>query len=387
LCRFASGTSFVGAVTSVRVLHVVARMDRGGVETWLMQVLRNLDPARVRMHFLVTRAEPGHYDAEIEALASAVIPCASPSNPFLFARRFLAVLRERGPYDVVHSHVHRFSGFVLALARRGGVPVRIAHSHLDTRRLDAQAGLVRRLYLAVMGAALRRYATDGLAVSEAAAAALFGPRWRNDPRWEVARCGLDFSAFREPADVSSMRAELGVPRDALVLGHVGRFDAQKNHAFLLKVAAAVFRREPRARLVLIGDGPLRGPIEADAARLGVRERVVFAGIRADVPRVLRSFDVLLFPSIREGLPLVGLEAQAAGLPIVLSDTITPELVVIPELFSWRSTEEPAESWAEAVWSAARSRACGVAAVAALERSEFSLPRSLSGLLEVYERPA
>jgi glycosyltransferase involved in cell wall biosynthesis len=374
-------------VKPVRVLHVVARMNRGGVETWLMQVLRNLDPLRVRMDFLVTQAEPGHYDAEIAALGSAVLPCESPSNPPRFARRLLALLRERGPYDVLHSHVHHFSGFVLGVARRAGVPVRVAHSHLDTRRLDGEAGIARRLYLAGMRAALRRYATHGLAVSDAAAAALFGERWRDDRRWEVARCGLDFGAFRGAAEAAAVRAELGVPRDAFVLGHVGRFDEQKNHPLLIRIAAAVIRREPRARLVLVGDGPLRPLVEAYAERLGIREQVVFGGIRADVPRVLRSFDVFVFPSLREGLPLVGLEAQAAGLPIVLSDAITRELVVVPELFTWRSTEDPVESWAEAVLSAARRRVDASDAVAALEQSEFSLSRSLSGLLDVYERTA
>jgi glycosyltransferase involved in cell wall biosynthesis len=339
------------------------------------------------MEFLVTRGDPGHYDAEIHARRSAVIPCELTSNPARFARRLLAVLRERGPYDVVHSHVHHFSGFILALARLAGIPVRIAHSHLDTQRLDAESGLRRRLYVKLMSAALHLFATHGLAVSGPAAAALFGPRWRDDDRWAISRCGLDFGAFRERAEVSSVRAELGLPADALVLGHVGRFELQKNHALLVKIAAAAFRRDPSVFLVLVGDGPLRASVEADAASLGIRERIAFAGIRADVPRVLRAFDVFVFPSVREGLPLVGLEAQAAGLPIVLSDSITRELVVIPELFTWRSPADSPESWADAVLAAARGPAPVVDAVAALEWSEFSLSQSLPALLEVYRQSA
>jgi glycosyltransferase involved in cell wall biosynthesis len=388
LSRLASEPTFLRVMASIRVLHVVARMNPGGVEAWLMHMLRNADPARARMDFLVTLREPGGYDAEIAARGSAVIGCESPRNPALFARRFLRVLRERGPYDVLHSHVHHFSGFVLAVARHAGVPVRIAHSHLDTHDLDAEAGLARRTYLALMRAALRRYATHGLAVSESAAAALFGARWRDDARWDVARCGLDFSGFRGEDERSSVRAELGLPSDALVLGHVGRFDPQKNHHFLVEIAAAAFRREPRARLVLVGDGPLRASVEADSRRLGIRERVVFAGIRSDVPRILRSLDAFVFPSLREGLPLVGLEAQAAGVPLVLSDSITRELVVIPELFTWVSVDEPAESWAAAALSAASgTRPQGMDPVAALEASEFSLSRSMSRLLQVYQRSA
>jgi len=376
----------VRAVTALRVLHVVAQMNRGGVETWLMQVLRNLDPASVRMDFLVTLAEPGDYDAEIRARGSGMIPCELRGGAARFAWRFLAVLRERGPFHVVHSHEHHFSGFILALARRAGVPIRIAHGHTDTRDLDATAGPRRRLYLALMRAALRRFATHGFAVSAPAAAALFGPRWEDDARWEVARCGIDFGAFRGPADRAEVRRDLGVPASALVLGHVGRFDPLKNHALLLRIAAETLRRDSRTVLVLVGDGPLRAAVESDATRLGLRERVVFAGSRPDVPRLLPGFDVFVFPSIREGLPLVVLEAQAAGLPIVLSDGITREVVVIPELFAARSPADAPEAWAETVLSSVTRRVPVEDAVAAMERSEFSLSRTLAPLLEVYGSP-
>ena len=154
------------------------------------------------------------------------------------------------------------------------------------------------------------------------------------------------------------RAMLGIPEDALVIGHVGRFDPQKNHALLVRIAAAALRRAPRAVLVLVGDGPLRPAVEAEAARLGIRERLLFTGVRADVAALLRAFDALVFPSLREGLPLVGLEAQAAGTPLVLSDAITRELVVVPELFTWRSLEDAPEAWAESALAAARGGALG-----------------------------
>jgi glycosyltransferase involved in cell wall biosynthesis len=358
-------------------------MNQGGVETWLMQGLRNLDPARVRMDFLVTQAEPGQHDDEIRALGSKLIKCESPRNPLLFASRFLPAVRNEGPYGVVHSHVHHYSGFVLALADRARIPVRIAHSHSDTLGLDSEAALPRRLYLALMAAALRRHATRGLAVSAPAAAALFGSRWRDDRRWSVVRCGIDFGPFRAPVDVAAVRAELGVPRDAFVLVNVGRFDAPKNQAFLPRIAAALLRRAPHTALVLVGDGPERAPVEAEAARLGIRRRVVFTGLRSDVSRILRASDVFVFPSLREGIPLVVVEAQAAGLPIVLSSSITREVVVLPDLFAWRSPADPPESWAEAILSSSPRRAEAEAAVTAMERSEFSLPRTIGELLEVY----
>jgi len=370
-------------VPPIRILHVLGQMNRGGVETWLMQVLRNVDPARVRMDFLVTVAEPGHYDAEIVALGGQVLACGSPRRPLLFARTLARVLRTRGPYDVVHCHLHHFSGLVLAVAHWEGVPVRIAHSHSDTQEREAGAGLRRRVYLRWMETAVRCHATHGLAVSDPAAAALFGSRWRADARWQIARCGLDFAAFRERAPAPEIRADLGIPPRAIVLGHVGRFDSCKNQHMLVHVLAAAVKREPSAFLVLVGVGPLKAMVEEEAVRLGVRGNVLFAGLRADVPRVLRSFDVFVFPSLREGLPLVGLEAQAAGLPIVISDRVTREIAVVPELFTWKSPEERPEAWAEAALLAARDHREARDFVDTLERSEFALSRSLSGLLRVY----
>jgi glycosyltransferase involved in cell wall biosynthesis len=358
-------------------------MDRGGAETWLMHVLRALDRQRVRMDFLVTSEEPGHYDDEIRSLGSEVIPCALAPGLASFVPGFLNVLRQRGPYAAVHSHVHHFSGAVLALARIAGVPVRIAHSHLDTRDGDRRAGLGRRLYLAGMTAALARVATHGIAVSSDAAVSLYGAEWREDPRWQVVRCALDLSAFREPLDPAAVRRELGIPPDARVFGHVGRFDPQKNHAFLIEIATALLQRDTRSYFVLVGDGPLRRRIEQEAAHRGIEERVIFAGVRRDVPRLLRSFDAFVFPSLHEGLPLVGIEAQAAGLPLICSDRVTRELVVMPELFTWLSTADVPEVWAAAALDASRERIEPRRALAALDESEFSLARTIPQLLAVY----
>jgi glycosyltransferase involved in cell wall biosynthesis len=370
-------------VSRVRVLHVIGRMNRGGVETWLMQLLRTVDRERLELHFAVTKPERGHYDDEIRELGARIFPCPGASGPFEFGRRFLAVLRDEGPWDVVHSHLHHYSGLVLALARRAGVGIRVAHSHTDSSREDARASAARALYLRLTEAAIRRWATHGLAASDAAARALFGPAWREDPRFRVSHCGLDFRAFRAPLDRDATRRELGIPADALVIGHVGRFDPVKNHAFLLRVAAAVLRDEPRAFVVLVGDGELRPAIEAEADRLGIRARAVFPGLRSDVARLLRAFDVFLFPSLHEGLPLVGLEAQAAGLPIVLSDTITPELAVVPELFTWRSLSEPPQAWAASVLAAASAHGRVPDPLGALERSDFSVFHSLRALEATY----
>jgi|SRR6266550_4819351 len=168
------------ATRRIRILHIVGGMGRGGVETWLMHVLRHADRERFQMDFLVHTAQPCPYDEEVRALGGNIIPCLDPARPWSYARNFRRALAAQGRYDIVHSHVHNYSGYVLRLARRAGVPVRIAHSHLDSTPGDAAANARRRLYLALARRWIRRHATTGLAASGKAADALFGPAWRRE---------------------------------------------------------------------------------------------------------------------------------------------------------------------------------------------------------------
>ena len=161
----------------IKILQVVGGMNRAGVETWLMHILRNIDRARFQMDFLVHSDEPGSYDEEIRSLGSRILCCLNPHNPIAYGSKFLALQQKYGPYDVVHSHVHAFSGYVTLLAKIAGVPRRVVHSHLDTTQVDAGASLFRRTYLAICRRWIQRHATEHLYVSEIAAASLFGVRW------------------------------------------------------------------------------------------------------------------------------------------------------------------------------------------------------------------
>lgn len=376
-----------GRTGPVRVLHVLECMNRCGLETWLMHVLRHIDRDRFRMDFVVHASVPGAYDDEIRALGSEVIPCLHPSRPWTYARNFRRILRELGPYDVVHSHVHHFSGLVLRMAGAAGVPIRIAHSHLDTTRLQAGAGSLRGAYLALMNRWIARYSTTRLAASCPAAEALFGTGRGDCDRYRVLHCVVDLEPFRQPADRDAVRAELGIPPDAFVIGHVGRFAPQKNHTFLVEIFGELVRREPSAHLLLVsGEGELLPAVEWQLARAGLAERVVFTGSRPDVPRLmLGAMDVFLFPSRFEGLGLVLVEAQAAGLPCVISDVVPEEADVVPGLVRRMSLARPAEAWAEAILDSRRADVAldRRAALGCVERSPFNVETCLGALAEVY----
>ncbi|MGI6381360.1 MAG: glycosyltransferase family 1 protein [Anaerolineae bacterium] len=371
----------------IRILQVVGGMNRAGVETWLLNVLRHIDRQRFQMDFLVHTDQPCAYDDEVRALGSRIIPCLHPSRPWQYARSLRRILREYGPYDVVHSHVHHYSGWVLRAADRAEVPIRIAHSHNDTNSLQDGASALRRIYLRLTERWIAQHATVGLACSRPAATALYGPRWTDDERFHLLHCGIDLAPFRKAAGdgAALLRAELGLPKGAQVIGHVGRFHPQKNHTFIVNVFAEAARREPRAHLLLVGDGPLRPDVDRQARHLGLADRVTFAGLRDDVPRLmLGAMDALLMPSRWEGLPVTLLEAQAAGLPCVISDVIADEADVVPELVHRLALQQPPDAWAEAVLACAGDRPITqTEALARIERSDFSIPVSVMDLEVLY----
>ena len=181
----------------IRVLHIVGGMGRGGVETWLLHVLRHIDRERFQMDFLVHTAEPCPYDNEIRALGSQILPCLRPQRPWSYARNFRRILAAYGPYQIVHSHVHHYSGYTLRLAQRAGTPIRIAHSHNDVCLQDASPGLLRWIYLVTAKRWIRRFGTMRLAASEKAAEALFGSRWQRSSICRLLYYGIDLSGCGE----------------------------------------------------------------------------------------------------------------------------------------------------------------------------------------------
>jgi len=361
----------------MRILHVVGGMNPGGVETWLLQTLQHIDRSKYHFDFAVHTNIPCAYDEEIRSLGARLIPCLWPSQPVRYAHNLLRILREFGPYDCVHSHVHHYSGYVLTLARWAGVPMRISHAHLDTQRENG-----RKFYRLATTKMLRSAATMGLAVSYPAAKSLFGENWQADPRWRVSHLGVDLEPFCRPVKGSEVRAELGIPEHAFVVGPVGRFSPQKNHAFLMDVAKRICAMNANAVFLLVGDGPLRSTMELKAKNLGISRNIIFAGIRNDIARLMKGvMDVFLLPSLYEGFPLVLIEAQAAGLPCFIADTISSETDIVPQLVTRLSPADSEQTWAESVVETV-SRSEGATQLGDVR--EFSIQAAVKRLCSVYD---
>jgi glycosyltransferase involved in cell wall biosynthesis len=370
-----------------RILHVVMSLDRGGIEMWLLHLLRHIDRERFPMDVLVLNDRRGPLESELGLLGCRVFYCADHRKPWILQRFMANLLRQYGPYDIVHSHVHHFGGMIMRIAARQGVPIRIVHSRNDTRSVEGRSRPLRRVYTQIMRRWIDRYATDLVAISASAAEDLFGPDWHRDNRSSIIYSGRDLSAFARPGNPGYLRRSLGLPSDAFVLGHVGRFYERKNHALIVKVAAEVFRREPSARLLLVGDGEGEGKVRAHVHALGIDDRVVFAGASDQVPDLLRhAMDVFLFPSHHEGLGVAVVEAQAAGLPCVIADHLPPEIDVVPELVHRLPVTQPPADWAAAALQASGDRAIDpVEALAAVLATDFNIERSVGKIAQIYDQ--
>jgi glycosyltransferase involved in cell wall biosynthesis len=277
---------------------------------------------------------------------------------------------------------------ILALAAASGVPVRIAHSHNDTRPVSSGLGLRRSAYVFGMTRLIDWFATRRVACSDMAGDDLFRPGWKASPGASVLYYSINLDPFRKPASRSAMRSALGIDPTAFVVGHVGRFDVQKNHGFLLDVARALVNVRPDTVLLLVGDGPLRAEIEAGVKARGLERHVVLAGVRGDVPAILTgAFDVMVFPSLHEGLPVVGLEAQAAGVPLIMSDSISAEVIAAPSLVRSVSLSRAPQEWAQVIVEHhAQVRRTPGAPLGGLENGPFDIACSLRKLEEMYEPP-
>ncbi|MBI5441735.1 MAG: glycosyltransferase [Deltaproteobacteria bacterium] len=367
------------------MLHIVSRLARGGAETWLMHVLRRTAGSGMQMDFATHRGRAGDYEAEARSLGSRVVCVGRPLWAASYVRNLARALRAWGPCDVVHCHVPYVGGLALWVAHQRGVPVRVCHVHSDLADREAAAGRAWRVAFRMAKRMIGRYATSMLFVSERAARGFFGSRWAEDPRRRVLPCGIDLSSFRRTGYDAGIRAELGLAPDSFVLGHVGRFTEDKNHPFLLDILGEVVREVPSARLLLVGEGAGQPAVQALVARKGLSGAVLFAGTRDDVPRLLLgAVDAFVLPSKREGVPLAGMEAQAAGLPLFLPFGIAEELDVIPSLITRLPTGATPATWAEAIClSRGADRISQGEALAVLERSTFNIDRSVESLLEVY----
>lgn len=348
------------------------------METFIMNVYRHIDRSVLQFDFLYHYNRPSFYDDEIVALGGRIyrLSVRQDNNFLRYARALNAFFAAHPEYGVIHGHYSGFGLWYNHYAKKHGVAVRIGHSH-NTTAEKSLAGAAD----ALLSAFFRYGVTHRLACGQAAGRALYGRR-----PFTVYPNGIELDRFAFSEEKRrAERARLGL-REAAVYGHIGRFTQQKNHSFLLDVFAELSRRQPSARLLLAGAGPLEAEARAKAGALGLAEKVLFAGLQKDTPALYCAMDCFLLPSLFEGLPVVLVEAQANGLPCFVSDTVSPEAALGTGL-QFMPLGAGAAAWAECILAAPLERRDNRAALAAAGYDVADTARRLQALyLELAGRP-
>lgn len=354
-----------------------------------MHVMRRVDRADWQFDFWVQDLTERAYDAELRSRGASLLAGGPRRRPWQYAYRLRRRLMEYPRYDIVHSHLGPYNGVVMRVAAASCVPVRISHAHNEYPA--AEGTVLTRGFFALARSWDQRYSNIWLACAHRAGETLFGRGWERRDAAEVLYYGIDLNAFehRQVSERDDARRTLGIPPEAFVIGHVGRFETQKNHHFLVAVAKKLAEVSTVAHLVLVGDGPLRQSIANDLAKAGLSKRSSILGIRNDVASLMCDvFDGFVLPSFHEGLPMVLLESQAAGLRSLCSSNITREADVIPHLVHRLPLEAGPGQWATVLheWEKAPSFR-DMQALETVRASRFNVDRSVAHLLSLYRHAA
>lgn len=328
----------------IRVLQVFAQMNRGGAETMIMNLYRNIDRQKIQFDFIVHTNEKCAYDDEIKQLGGKIfrVPVYNGRNHFHYKKSWHTFFKEHKEYKIIHGHVRSTAAIYLKIAHKYN-RITIAHSH-STSSGNGFSAIVKDILQYPI-----RNTTDYLfACSKTAGEWLYGKKACKKDNFYVLNNAIDAKKYRFNQDVrNKIRKEFQL--DGLfVVGHVGRFNTPKNHSYLIDIFKAVSEKNDNAVLMLIGDGNLRKSIEKKVIDLGLTSKVIFTGVRSDIPEILQAMDVFLFPSLYEGLPVTLIEAQAAGLHCIISDRITNEVVVITDLIKMLPLDNNTNLWANIV---------------------------------------
>lgn len=325
-----------------RVLHVIGAMDRGGAETFLMNVYRNIDRTAIQFDFLVHETRECDFDREICSLGGNIyrISRFNGLNFFSYISNCRRFFSRHHDYAAVHVHIGSCAPMVIAEAHRYGLYA-IAHSHNTNPPLSADS-----LAFQLVSFPTRYMADYFLACSYQAGLDRFGSRVAESSNFAVMNNGIDVTRYRFSSDVRTLtRDSLGVDEDTYLICHIGRFDPQKNHHYLIEIFDCWLKERPNSVLLLIGRGNLRENVERQVDDLGIKNRVCFLGIRSDVPELLMASDLFIFPSTYEGLGIAAVEAQATGLPCLISESLPEVTHFLPTTLALPIDVDP-KRWVE-----------------------------------------
>lgn len=362
----------------MRILEIVADLKIGGAQRVAANISKYANPD-FKFTYLVFGDDIGDYEEEIKARGHQVIHVPSPKQSSSSFTKALNTVMKTGHFDVVHCHTMFSCGLVMLIAKLNRIPGRISHSH--TAKDNANGKTIRRkLYKQIMQDLIWTCGTDFLACGKDAGCELYGTE-RFLKKGVVIQNGIDTAAYRFDADSrTKIREKLGLTSQ-FVIGNVGHYEPVKNQSFLIRLMPGILQRRPNTVLLLYGGGSTRDMLEQEIQSRHLGEYVRVMGNVSNIPEVLSAFDVFAFPSLFEGTPLALLEAQANGLPCLISDRI-PDDACVTALVQKLPLNDPA-AWENAILAAERDQEADH--TAALLSHYEDIHESMSKLYKVFER--
>ncbi|PIC91028.1 glycosyl transferase family 1 [Sporosarcina sp. P21c] len=307
----------------------------------IMNLYRNIDRSKIQFDFVVHTNNKCDYDDEINALGGVIysIPRYTGKNHFQYKKSWYNLLKQHPEYKIIHGHVRSTAAIYLNIANEFGL-MTVAHSHSTSSGEGLSAFIKNALQYRI------RFTADYLfACSKTAGEWLFGEKATKNENFLILNNAIDAKKYIYNEQVRKMKRNELRMDNSFIIGHIGRFSTPKNHDFLIDVFNEVYKKNKNAKLILVGDGNLRDYIMKKVNRLGLCEVIFFTGLRTDISELLQAMDIVVFPSLYEGLPVTIIEAQASGLPCLVSNRITKE-VKITKLVEFLSLEDDAELWAK-----------------------------------------
>ena len=327
----------------IRVAQIIGMATAGGVESIILNLYKNIDRHQIQFDFFVESESILINKEEIEKMGGRVIIIPSYKHLFKYEKELKRLFIE-GEYKIVHSNMNTLSVFTLRAAKKAGIKARIAHSHSTASMKE----VLRSTLKYMLRPFSKVYANCYLACSQKAGEFQFGKRTFKKGEVRIIPNGIDVARFSFDIEKrNKVRHQYGINDDEILLGHVGRFVTVKNHDFIVRLFAKYNSINPKSKLMLVGDGPLREEIKSLAKTLNVDDKIIFVDPVSDTSPFYSAFDLFLLPSLYEGLGLVGIEAEASGLPCLFSTNV-PEEAKLIDIVKYLPLEDKEDKWAKEI---------------------------------------
>lgn len=329
-----------------RILHLVSTLSKGsGVMSVIMNYYKNIDRNKIQFDFCYFVENKNTFEEEINGLGGKTYFFTRPGLNNKFKKELSNIFGNTiNKYNTLHIHEVYLTSLIAPTAKKAGIKNIITHSH-NTMYSDKTINSLRNRMLCLP---LKRHANYYFACSIAAGEFLYGEKYMSNSKVTVINNAIACEAYKFNEEKRSEIRKKYSLEDQLVIGHVGRFNEQKNHTLLIEIFKSIKQKENNVKLVLVGDGPLFDNVKKKVDELDLVDDVVFLGRRNDIPNLLSAMDIFLLPSLFEGLPVVGVEAQVSGLPIVLSTEITREIGLVN--YKYIDLNKSTEYWADEIIS-------------------------------------